>query len=406
VIDSPRRSGRVVGPGSAELRELLEAIGAGAFARERDGVAPHEAFDRLRRSGFGAFRVARELGGAGASHEEYFQTIIELAVVDPNVAHAVRSHFIFLEPQLPAFAAGEHAKWLELVLAGAIFGIAHTELNTQNTGGFDPDRFDTTLVPDGDGYRLSGEKFYATGSLYADWVAVTARSGDAVLTAVVPVDREGVSIADDWDGMGQQLTASGGARFDGVRVSADEIIRRRADAPRAETGGAFAQLHLTAVVAGILQAAVNDAVTMLRNRSRTFVHGAAASPTDDPLLQHVIGVLAANAFAARSVTLAAAATLARASAPGVLGSEEAAGLGDLARIEAAEAKITVDALAQSSGWQIFDVGGASATRRGLNLDRHWRNARTIASHNPDIYKTRAIGDYLVNASALPSVLSF
>ena len=40
--------------------------------------------------------------------------------------------------------------------------------------------------------------------------------------------------------------------------------------------------------------------------------------------------------------------------------------------------------------------GASATDRGLGLDRHWRNARTIASHNPVLYKARNIGDYSVN----------
>ena len=30
------------------------------------------------------------------------------------------------------------------------------------------------------------------------------------------------------------------------------------------------------------------------------------------------------------------------------------------------------------------------------LDRHWRNARTLASHNPRVYKARILGDWLIN----------
>ena len=49
----------------------------------------------------------------------------------------------------------------------------------------------------------------------------------------------------------------------------------------------------------------------------------------------------------------------------------------------------------------FDALGASAVRRSAALDRHWRNARTLASHNPRIYKERIVGDYAVNAAAPP-----
>ena len=44
------------------------------------------------------------------------------------------------------------------------------------------------------------------------------------------------------------------------------------------------------------------------------------------------------------------------------------------------------------------MGGASATLRTRGLDRHWRNARTAASHNPAIYKQRILGDHAVNGT--------
>ena len=45
---------------------------------------------------------------------------------------------------------------------------------------------------------------------------------------------------------------------------------------------------------------------------------------------------------------------------------------------------------------LFEVGGASATSQARRLDRHWRNARTLASHNPAIYRERALGNYYLN----------
>ena len=43
--------------------------------------------------------------------------------------------------------------------------------------------------------------------------------------------------------------------------------------------------------------------------------------------------------------------------------------------------------------------GASGVSTSRNLDRHWRNARTAASHNPWVYKARMVGDFRVNGTA-------
>ncbi|MBI0381081.1 acyl-CoA dehydrogenase, partial [Streptomyces albiflaviniger] len=47
----------------------------------------------------------------------------------------------------------------------------------------------------------------------------------------------------------------------------------------------------------------------------------------------------------------------------------------------------------------FNAGGSTAVRESVHLDRHWRNARTLASHNPVIYKPRVVGDFIVNGVA-------
>ena len=46
----------------------------------------------------------------------------------------------------------------------------------------------------------------------------------ATVIALVPTDRDGVTVLDDWDGMGQRATGTGTAIFDDVIVAADETL--------------------------------------------------------------------------------------------------------------------------------------------------------------------------------------
>ena len=69
---------------------------------------------------------------------------------------------------------------------------------------------DTVLRRDGDRLLLEGEKFYCTGTLYADLVDVVALDEDGNRVSVlVETSAPGVERIDDWRGFGQKLTASG-----------------------------------------------------------------------------------------------------------------------------------------------------------------------------------------------------
>jgi alkylation response protein AidB-like acyl-CoA dehydrogenase len=142
-------------------------------------------------------------------------------------------------------------------------------------------------------------------------------------------------------------------------------------------------------------------VALVLRRERSFYYAPAPRPADDPLLQQTVGQIAANAFAAEAVVLAAADALDAASIARERGENGVALDAEAAR-RAAEAKIAVDELAIRSGGLLFDVGGASATRHSANLDRHWRNARTLASHNLGSCKARAIGNLEINGAPLPA----
>lgn len=262
---------------------------------------------------------------------------------------------------------------------------------------------ETTLRPDGDGYRLNGAKFYGTGALYADWISTTGLVGDgSTATVLIPTDREGVIREDDWDGMGQRLTGTGTTRYDDVRVEADEILSVRAPgAARPPYQGHLSQLYLTSIVVGIIHNIVADSARLLHGRGdRTFAHGFADRPADDPLLHVTVGHLESAAYAARATVLAAADAM---DVHHVRQTEESA---HQASLEIAKAKIVIDQLGQQAASALFDVGGASATSQSKNLDRHWRNIRTLASHNPIAYKAQAIGAHTVNGTPLPTTSSF
>jgi len=393
----------VLRPGSPELRSVLERVGEGASERESLKEAPFAAMALLRDAGFGALRVPEADGGAGSTFREFFETLIALAAVDPNVAHAWRSHFWFVEETLLLPDAARRARLVGQVVAGTMFGGAAGELATH----VGEQRFDTTISSDGDGdYRIDGTKHYTTGALYADYIGVIASLTDGrPAVAVVPTNREGVTVEDDWDGFGQQLTASGTTRLDRVRVAGDELwiypTPEGDEPPPRSILPPFLHLYLTAVIAGTLRIVVSDAAALILRRARTFTHAPSEVPATDPLLQQVVGELASNAFAAEATVLAAADALDAAELAIKGKASPGRDLAHAAALRTSQAKVVVDGLGLRSATALLDVGGASATRTVFNLDRHWRNIRTLASHNPTIYKSMAIGDYIVNGVPLP-----
>jgi alkylation response protein AidB-like acyl-CoA dehydrogenase len=388
-------------PRSPNLEALLKRIGEGASERERERILPFESIDLIRRARLGALRLPTEAGGAGSSIRELFEVVIRLGEADANVAHILRNHFSVVERLLRFPKDDQHRQWQKAVAEGAIIGLAATELETAKVGDV---RLNTTLTRDGDDYLLNGTKYYSTGTLYSDYVLVrVSDSAGAMAATLIPVKREGIELIDDWDGLGQRLTATGTTHFHNVQVKRQEVVF---DAPDVGYGipysNTFAQLFLTAIVAGIARAILNDAAALVRSRKRTFYYAPSEVPTDDPVLQQTVGQIASGAFAAETVVLAAADALDIATDAFDNGADNAIEAAHRAALLSAKAKIVADEFAIRGGSLLFDVGGASATKKVANFDRHWRNARTLSSHNPTTYKARSIGQYEISGTLLPS----
>lgn len=387
---------------SPKLKALLAEIAEGASEREAKRIAPHHQIRQIADAGLGRLRIPVAEGGAGASLRQLFDFLIQLAEADSNVAHILRVHYWFVEAQIQRpLSDPRRALNLALVNQGNIFGNGFSEQSQRAVGLY----FETRLEPDpaGKGYRLNGKKYYSTGSLYSTYTVIFASTPQGTIAAAtIPVDREGLKLEDDWDGFGQRLTATGSTILENVFVSEDEVEDfGDPDGPQAPTYQyAFLQLFLQAVAAGILRAVKNDSVALVRRRKRNFSHAQAKEPTADPQVLQVVGEIAADAFAADAIVLAAADVIEQA-ARSVKDGLPDRGLSERAQLASAQAKIAIDRFAYATASHLFDVGGASATQAIYNLDRHWRNARTASTHNPTFAKATAVGDFFVNGKAPP-----
>jgi alkylation response protein AidB-like acyl-CoA dehydrogenase len=382
----------------ARIPALALEIAKDASRRDLDRELPFAAFRLFRQSGLGALRIPIELGGPGGSVADCIGLIETIAAADSNVAHALRSHFNFTEALVLSPEAPKARLGLERVLEGALFGGAHTEQGGPKAGL----AVSTTLTKVGASYRLNGKKWYATGTAFADYASFSANTetGDFV-SVLIPVARQGVTILDDWDGMGQRLTASGGVLLEDVEVFPQELSYRQLNDLAGRHTSTLRQLHLAACAAGIVRNVVTDATAYIQKQARAAAHSAAATAAEDPFVQQTIGLLAANSFVIDAAIAESARALdrtANAFLANVPEAEIEALLIDSA-LSTARTQITTGQLALQAAQSMFETGGGSATSRKYNFDRHWRNIRTLLNHNPLNHKARVVGDYLVNGTA-------
>lgn len=373
------------------FRPLFRQIAAGTVEREQARDLPFEPIRWLKEAGFGAVRVPVEFGGAGASISQLFQLLIELAEADSNIVQSLRGHFAFVEDRLNAPPSPARDAWFARFVAGDLVGNGWTEIGAVKIG-----EVITKVRPEGENFVLNGAKYYSTGSIFADWVDVYAQRSDngADVIAIVDARHSGVSHSDDWDGFGQCTTGSGTSLYVEVPLNAEQVIPFET---RFKYQTAFYQLVLLAVLAGIGRAVERDVAHEVRTRKRVFSQGSADTTHGDPQIQQVVGQISAQVYAAEAATLRSAEPLQRAYLARFANDAEAERQANIdAEIETSKAQVVVSELVLRATTDLFNALGASGVSINKSLDRHWRNARTAASHNPWIFKARIIGDWVVN----------
>ncbi|WP_300614061.1 acyl-CoA dehydrogenase family protein [Trebonia sp.] len=399
---------RTADEATAAARAYAESIADGVIERDRAGASapPVAELAALDASGLLAITVPRAAGGPELGATVLAEVVRTIAAVDPSIAQVPQGHFLFVDALAVWGSPEQQQRLFGEVLRGARLGNAQAErggLHAQDlktrlrgfpgagTGAFGPGAGAGPSWP-----RLHGRKYYTTGSLTARWIGVTALDdSNTLVLAFVRRDASGVHVDDDWNVMGQRATVSGSATFDDVPVDPGLVVpyARAFEVP--QQLGARSQLVHAAIQAGIARGALNDAGAFVRTKARPFFEAARAgwahAASEDPHTIYRYGELATKVSAAEALLASAAATLDEVGR--VPAGEKEAGRGSLA---VAQAKAFASDVAAEVAGDLFSLSGASATDEKYDLSRHWRNARTHASHDPVAWKYHHVGNFLLN----------
>lgn len=394
IVSAPRAAHVIANADEARAvaARLAARFADGAARRDAQRLLPSAELDELSGSGLLAITVPREHGGAGVGAVTVAEVFRLLATADPNIAQLPQSHMVYVEALRHNGNPEQQRFFFAEVLAGRRFGNAQSEAGTKHVQDY---RTRLRPHPDG-GFVLDGVKHYSTGALLAHWIPVLAKDdADRIVVAYVPSGGDGVTVTDDWDGMGQRTTASGTVRLDGVRVPTGHVLPHHLTFTGPQLYGARAQLLHAAIDAGIARGALAEAAEFVRTRSRPWFEAGVARADEDPLTVQRFGELEITVRAAEALLAAAASTVDSAAAD--LGERTAAA----ASIAVATAKVAADRAAIEVTNALFEVSGTRSALDSLNLHRHWRNARTHTLHDPVRWKVQHVGRYALTGTPPP-----
>ena len=370
-------------------REFAQTAREQAARRDQQRKLPWAEIEQFTRSGLGSISVPKAHGGPDVSFETIAEVFRLISAADPALGQIPQNQFGMLQLLRLTATEAQQALIFRSVLDGWRIGNAGPERGTKDTL-----TLKARITREGDGYRISGEKFYSTGALFAHWVAVKALDDQGrQRLAFVRRGSPGLRIVDDWSGFGQRTTASGTVLLDQVPVDADLVIDnwRQRDTPNIQ--GAGSQLIQAAIDAGIAEAAIEDAIYFVREKSRPWIEAKVERASDDPYVIADIGRLKLELHAAEALLRKAARVLDEVNAAPIDAAAAAR-----ASIAVAEAKVLTTEISLQASEKLFELAGSRATLAEFNLDRHWRNARVHTLHDPVRWKYHAVGAYHLNGT--------
>ncbi|MGZ4506473.1 MAG: acyl-CoA dehydrogenase family protein [Blastococcus sp.] len=221
----------------ATVSGITAKFGGAYYARKAEAHEPcDELWAALAEAGFIGINVPEEYGGGGAGLSELAAVCEEIAAQGCPLLLLLVSQAISAEVIGRYGSEMQKQRWLPGLAAGTskvVFAI------TEPDAGSNTHELATTARRDGDGWVLSGTKYYISGVDEADAVLVVARTGaergrdtatgKARLSLfVVPVDTPGL-VAQPLPVSAQLPERQFTLHFDGARVGADALVGSEGD---------------------------------------------------------------------------------------------------------------------------------------------------------------------------------
>ena len=241
--------------------------------------------------------MPKSFGGHGETWPNILEIVREIAKADSSLGHVFGYHF--LQSVSPYFFGTSEQR--------DYFYKGTAEHNWFWGNAINPRDKRLTVTQDGAGYRLNGIKYFCSGSQDSDILVVCAEFPEEHQPRIfaVPTKRDGITVHDDWEGIGQRQTDSGTVSFDNVWVEKHEFLETPGigGSTLASLRTCLTQLIMTNVFVGIAQGAFAEAQKYTRSYTRSWVGEKA---TEDPLILRHYGELWAQLSAAEQLTNKAA----------------------------------------------------------------------------------------------------
>lgn len=164
-------------------------------------------------------------GGLGLGYLEYAMVLEEIGAVSASAAVSVAVTGL---PQVILVRFGtedQKRRWLPGLASGALLGAFAL---SEPESGSDAASLKTVAVRDGDGWRLTGTKFWITHGGYADVYVVMARTGGpgpkGVSAFLLPGDAPGLSFGKKEEKMGLRASPTVEIVLDECRLPADSLL--------------------------------------------------------------------------------------------------------------------------------------------------------------------------------------
>lgn len=372
----------------AVARQVAGTLAADALARDRANKQPFAEVQLLREAGLLELLVPAEFGGAGGHFETAFEVIRILAAADGSISQLLAYHYIN-QSSIAFYAPAEaQADWWRRTVAGSwLWG--------DSVNPVDPN---LVLTREGDGYRLNGAKRFSTGSGVGEVIVVNAQvegSGE-LLAFVVPREAEGLRIVDDWDYLGQRLSASNSLVYRNVRIEPSDVLGPVTDEPVATLLTPGIQLAFANFYLGIAEGALARGRQILLGRTNAWFLSQAETYSQDVVFQRTVGELKA-----RTAAVAALAEKLGRRFDQVLGGAVSQPQRAELAVAIAELKVVSTEAGVDVANRIFEVTGSSSTKSDVGLDLFWRNVRTHSLHDPVDYKKIEVGAYFLRGESQP-----
>src|SRR5258708_32056344 len=154
-------------------RRIAEQIRHDSGARDKERRLPFEEIEWFSQSGLWGITVPKEYGGAGVSTAIFAEVVAIVSEADASIGQIPQNHYANVEEIRLVGTEAQKAFFFDRILKGDRLGNAAVERSGKTVL-----ENQTKLVPDGDGYPLTGEKFYPAGALFAHLVPVRVTHPD------------------------------------------------------------------------------------------------------------------------------------------------------------------------------------------------------------------------------------